>query len=357
MVDRSPIRLAEAENPRVSILIPSSAPEPMLLSCLDALQRHLPPAVPSEVIVVLNDATEEKISSLRSCVTGLRLVTSRINLGLPGAGNRGRAAARGDLLVLLHDDAEVESGWLEALLEVAESRPDAGAIGSLALRPDGRVQNCGNVLWRNGTSTRLWVDEQARPDRLSEGVTPVDYTGSSSLLVRAATWDAVGGLDERFYPVYFVDIDLAMSIRSIGQNVLFQPTSSVIHHQGTSTGLRFRKFLLERNRGLLCEKWREVLEREHIPQGEDLAASMHEAQALTASAAEERRAGFTGIPASAMQPADGDDFDYLAAELAVQREFAAALEERIDELEARLQSIESGKLWRLRKAVWRIFRI
>jgi hypothetical protein len=89
--------------------------------------------------------------------------------------------------------------------------------------------------------------------------TAVDYCGSAALLVRAATWDAVGGADERFYPAYYVDVDLCLGVWTAGQAVLGDPVSRVRHRRGASTEAQFREFLLRRNRALLRDKWREQL--------------------------------------------------------------------------------------------------
>jgi len=90
----------------------------------------------------------------------------------------------------------------------------------------------------------------------------VDFCGTSSLLVRAALWDFVGGLDEQFYPVYYVDVDLAMAMRKLGFVVLYQPNSRIRHHQGGSTKVDFRVFLINRNRLLFLEKWGAALENQ-----------------------------------------------------------------------------------------------
>ncbi len=164
-------------------------------------------------------ATSEVESQLRGSVTGIQLVSSPVNFGMAGAGNRGRALARGELLILLHDDVEIEAGWMEALVETADAHPEAGAIGGKALFPDGRLQSEGAILWRTGQVSLTWVGEALSFNRLRA----VDVCGTSSLLVRAALWDLVGGLDEQFYPVYYVEVDLGMAIREHGFIVLYQP--------------------------------------------------------------------------------------------------------------------------------------
>jgi GT2 family glycosyltransferase len=259
------IDLPLSATPRVSVIIPSSTRHDLLHACLQSLARFGPTAIPYETIVVLNQATTEAETRLRGAATGIHVVSSPVNLGLAGAGNRGRALARGELLILLHDDAEIEPGWMEALVETADAHPEAGAIGGKVLSPDGRLQSAGAILWRIAIPAVLpWVDDEIPPMTVFDRLRAVDFCGTSSLLVRAALWDLIGGLDEQFYPVYFVDIDLAMAMRKVGFVVLYQPNSRIRHHRTASTDPSFRDFLLHRNRLLLLKKWSAALEN-HEP--------------------------------------------------------------------------------------------
>ena len=140
----------------------------------------------------------------------------------------------------LHDDAEIEPGWLEALVETADAHPEAGAIGGKAILPDGRLQHAGFILWRDSSSSPPWVGRAPAPTAFDR-VRPVDFCGSSSLLVRATAWDTVGGLDERFYPAYYVDTDLCMALRQHRFIVLYQPASRgitrarALHHDSVNS--------------------------------------------------------------------------------------------------------------------------
>jgi O-antigen biosynthesis protein len=258
------IDLPLSATPRVSVIIPSSTRHDLLHVCLKSLARFGPTTIPYETIVVLNQATTEAETQLRGAATGIQVVSSPVNLGLAGAGNRGRALARGELLILLHDDAEIKPGWMEALVETADMHPEAGAIGGKVLYPDGRLQHAGLILWQNGYASVPWAGERPPPtdfDRLRA----VDFCGSSSLLVRAALWDLIGGLDEQFYPVYNVDVDLSMALRKLRFVVLYQPASRIRHHHAASTNPGyFRNFLIHRNRLLLLKKWGAAMEN-HEP--------------------------------------------------------------------------------------------
>ena len=358
--------------PRVSIVIPAAARPELLYACLRSLALHGPRRIPFETLVVLNAPSSAAEALLRETVSGVRIVASPVNLGLAGAGNRGRALARGEYLVILHDDAEIEPGWLEALVAAAEAHPEAGAVGGKVLHPDGSLQNAGMILWRDATTAPPWIGPVPPPSAFDQP-RAVDYCGTSSLLVRAATWDAVGGLDERFFPAYYVDVDLAMAIRQRGQVVWYEPRSVIRHHRGASGEMRFRLFVTQRNRRLFLEKWEGAL-AEHEPRGEeDSAAAVGRALARAEDRAERARQSSAAGRRGRSRPPNGPAFDparqerlHLERNLALQRAYAdhltAALEAALAEaaeLRARaatLDAIERGRWWRLYLRLLPVFR-
>jgi O-antigen biosynthesis protein len=248
------IDLPLSATPRVSVIIPCSTRHDLLHACLQSLARFGPTTIPYEAIVVLNQATPEAETQLRKAATGIKVISSPVNLGLAGAGNRGRTLARGELLILLHDDAEIEPGWMEALVETADAHPEAGAIGGKVLHPDGRLQFAGAILWQNGICSVPWAGK-APPPTAFDRLRAVDFCGTSSLLVRTPLWDFIGGLDEQFYPAYYVDVALAMAMRKLGFVVLCQPNSRIRHHLGASSDPILRDFLIHRNRLPFLKKW------------------------------------------------------------------------------------------------------
>jgi GT2 family glycosyltransferase len=353
------VELHRSQTPRVSVIIPAMSTSELLGACLRSLARFGPKQIPYEIIVVLNEASPDDAAALRETVTGLEVVASPVNLGLAGGTNRGRSLARGEFVVTLHDDAEIEPGWLESLVETADAYPEAGAIGGKVLFSDGRLQNAGMILWRDASISRPGVGKVPAPgdfDRLR----PIDFCGTSSLLVRGSAWDAIGGLDERFYPAYRVDADLSMALRQRGLFVLYQPGSRIRHHRFASSTPRFRKFVFQRNRLLFIEKWAAALE-EHEPADRDSLEAVERALARAeAFASRCRRRGTTAIEALPNRM----PFDPILQERwhfdksrALQKTYVAHLTELIDAAERELAShARSATLTAIKHGWRRIYR-
>ena len=89
------VDLPNSPNPQVSVIIPATAKPELLGACLNSLSRFASDAIAYETIVVLNGASRKVEAKLRDAVTGIVVMCSPINLGLAGAGNRGRSVARG----------------------------------------------------------------------------------------------------------------------------------------------------------------------------------------------------------------------------------------------------------------------
>jgi GT2 family glycosyltransferase len=322
--------LPRSDRPRVSIIIPCSVRTDLLSRCLQSIARLAPP-IPFETIVVLNGTDPEAEPTLRAAVSGVQIVRSPVNLGVAGAGNLGRSCAHGEFLLLLHDDAEALPGWMEALVNTADAHPQAGAIGSRILNPDGRVQNAGSILWRNALTSPI----DASGAGASDQVAPVDYCGTASMLVRASAWDAVGGFDEDIYPAYYVDVDLCVSLRQIGAAVLCQPKSQIHHHRNASTRSRFRDYVVRRNKLRFEAKWAAALEQ-YEPFDNSSKASVERALARTRARDKQCHAG--GAPVRKGEPRPFDPLrqrsEHVEKERALQQAFVAHLEKIVDDAEA-----------------------
>ncbi len=183
-----PLAFPLAERPAASIVVPVFNQLRFTHHCLASLHRHGSEHA-FEVIVVDDCSTDETASAL-TAFENLRLIRNEENLGFVHSSNRGAQAARGRIIVLLNNDTQVQSGWLDALIETFSLKPDAGLVGSRLLYPDGRQQEAGGIVFADGSAWNYGhLDDPYKPQY--SYLRPVDYCSGASLgdpafLVRGA---------------------------------------------------------------------------------------------------------------------------------------------------------------------------
>jgi GT2 family glycosyltransferase len=245
-----------ADAPVVSVCLPVMAAVDRALGCIDSLAAVMKQGL-TEVIVMANglSVAERRVLDGRDDIV---VVRSGTNLGFAAGNNLAAVYARGRYLFLLNDDSTVVGGCVERLLATAEADPTIGAVGCRILSTDGSVQEAGSVLWRDGWATHVGAGLPGDTEHFAY-VRDVDYASANGLLVRRSAWDAVDGLDERYFPAYFEDADLCLTLRRHHYRVVYEPRARLTHLEGQSTSPRYRNFLLRHNRDLFVAKWEDEL--------------------------------------------------------------------------------------------------
>ena len=255
--------------PAVSIVIPVFNNFRFTHHCLAALHRHA--AAASFEVIVVDDCSTDGTTERLAAYENVRLLANEENLGFVRSCNRGARAARGDLLVFLNNDTQVQPGWLDALVETFQLRPDAGLVGSRLVYPDGLQQEAGGIVWADGSASLYGhLDDPGKPEY--SYLRAVDYCSGASLAIRRSLFASLGGFDELYAPAYYEDTDLAFRVRQRGLQVYYQPLSTVVHYEGMTAGTELvRSAGVKRyqaiNREKFFARWRDAL-RSHRPAGE-----------------------------------------------------------------------------------------
>jgi GT2 family glycosyltransferase len=108
--------------PEITAVVPTVGRSPWLAACLRALRRQAD-AASLEILVV--DQAPQPLALPPGLAD--RVLRPERNLGFAGGTNLGLAAAHGELLATVNDDAVVGPGWLAALTAALRGDPSAAA--------------------------------------------------------------------------------------------------------------------------------------------------------------------------------------------------------------------------------------
>ena len=261
--DRAAAKLAFAQpdQPAVSVVIPAYNQLGYTLECLGSLAAA--GGLADVEVIVIDDASSDRTGEVVPTIAGVRYIRNAENLNFIRTCNRAAAEAKGRLLVFLNNDVQVRPGWLEALRGVFDEVPGAGAAAPKMLFPDGRLQEAGARIGRDGAAEMIGLFEDPGLARWNVR-REVDYASGACLMVERAVFEDLGGFDELFKPAYCEDADLCFRIRARGLKVIYEPRAEIVHHlsvTANSIDAGYKHRLATRNQQRFVERWGEELER------------------------------------------------------------------------------------------------
>jgi GT2 family glycosyltransferase len=231
---------------RASAIVPTLGRSPLLVPALEALRRE-----GAEIVVVDQGETPAAIPA------GLadRVLRPGRNLGFAAGTNLGIAAAAGEWIATVNDDAIVEPGWLGALVAVLAADPRAAAAQGINLLLDdpGTADGCGIAWNRGGQAVQIGHGKPA--PAASSGVREVFGVSATAAVYRREALRAVAAGGQPFdagLVSYYEDVDLAVRLRAAGFRALVVPEARA-RHAGSLTG---RTLSRERWRLIYGNRWR-----------------------------------------------------------------------------------------------------
>jgi len=250
-----PLSFPKVKDPDVSIVIPAHNKINVTYACLAALLLAWNKA--SFEVILVDDASTDETARIEDLVSGITVIHNAEAQRFIRACNAGAAQAKGKYVVLLNNDTEPTTGWLDALIDAFDRFPDVGLVGSRLLYPDGSLQDAGGIIWSSGDPWNYGNRQNPHDPRFTYA-RQADYLSGAAMMTTKAIWDSLEGLSSYLEPMYFEDTDFAFKVRDAGYTTWYVPSSVVYHYEGmtsgTDTSSGFKRYQ-EVNRPKFKRKW------------------------------------------------------------------------------------------------------
>lgn len=217
----------------VSIVIPHWNGKQFLQPCLDALQAQSYQNI--EVWLVDNDSSDGSQAYVKTHYPEVNLLELPENRGFTGACNAGMQAASGEIVALLNNDTEVDTHWVQAIVDAFAEHEDVGIVASKMLLFDQRdtLHTAGDGFTTDGRAYNrgVWQKDDGRFD---EETYVFSACGGSSAY-RRTLLDQIGLLDDDYF-FLLEDMDIAWRAQLTGWRTLYTPRAIVYHHLSATGG-------------------------------------------------------------------------------------------------------------------------
>ncbi len=224
--------------PHVAVVLLSFNRRDDTVACLESLRRVRWPQLTT--FVVDNASTDGSLEVIRRDFPEVVLIPSEENLGFAEGNNvamRAAMAAGTDYVLLLNNDTIADEGLVEALVEEARRRPDAGALCPMIyyVDPPDRIWYAGARFDPRAVHNGRHTGYREQDTGQYQSVREIGRATGAAMFVPRGVLEEVGYLDGRLF-IQVEDVEWSLRARAAGYRILFVPAAKVWHHVSMTMG-------------------------------------------------------------------------------------------------------------------------
>jgi GT2 family glycosyltransferase len=226
------------QNPEVAVVIIHWNRQTLLEQFLPSVMGSTYPNM--KVYVADNHSTDNSVEWLKEHYPQISIVQLDHNYGYAGGYNRALKFIEADYYVLLNNDIEVTSGWIEPIINYMEQHPNIAAAQpkmidfihrnqfEYAGAAGGFIDYLGYPFCRGRIMDSIETDVN-QYNQIKE----VFWATGACLFIRSKAFHQVNGFDEHFF-AHMEEIDLCWRLQLVGYKLAVVP-QSVVYHVGGGT--------------------------------------------------------------------------------------------------------------------------
>jgi N-acetylglucosaminyl-diphospho-decaprenol L-rhamnosyltransferase len=234
----------------LSIVILNYRSKELTAHCVDTIRKS--GKGDYEIMIVDNKSEDDSAEFLHNAFPEIRVIANKKNLGYGAGNNIGIKQAKGDYVLILNPDVEIEYSAIQKMLSYIKNYPDVGIVGPQLIYPNGQIQDSYrkfpkffDLIVKRTKLHKFPLLKKRMTDYLMHDVNPhktqeVDWLVGAALLIPRWVFKMVGYFDERYF-LFLEDTDLCRRVHERGLKVVYFPEAKAIHnHKRLSEGKSWR---------------------------------------------------------------------------------------------------------------------
>lgn len=234
---------------KVSIVIVNWNVRDFLKKCLSSIYETVK-NMNFEIFVVDNNSSDNSVEMVRKEFPQVHIIVNSENLGFARANNLAIKKCKGEYILILNPDCQLQQGALSFLVNYLEGHKNVDVVAPKLVYSDGSLQrSCrhfpsllsdffesiflSELFPHNSFLNRyymgLWNHSYTKE---------VDQLFGACFLIKKTCLDKVGIFDEQFF-MYYDEIDLFYRIKKAKGRIVFYPDAVVVHHANKSSNQIF----------------------------------------------------------------------------------------------------------------------
>ena len=250
-------------RPLLDISILTAGRSDLFEKCVDALLPQMKDEY--RIQVVNNGYPSEKYEEIyKKLPEGSTIKRLNQNIGFGGGANSAIKVGNAPLILFVSDDIYLQEGTIDRLVRVMDD-PTIGLSGYKFLfpldssdqnRPAGKVQHVGLGINIRGEITHPLIGWNPNNSKCNKSRDVQAVTGAS-FIIRRSVFNKTGGFNPIYGTGYYEDIDLCMTINSLGFRVHVDTVATAEHGVSQTFDMVQDKSTipLQRNKQIFQSRW------------------------------------------------------------------------------------------------------
>ncbi|OGF99777.1 hypothetical protein A2Y99_02335 [Candidatus Gottesmanbacteria bacterium RBG_13_37_7] len=199
-----------------------------------------------EIIVIDNASKDGSAEMIRKDFPRVIFRKNRTNLGFGPANNQGLKMAKGKYILLLNSDTGIIDNTIWGNIKILEDETIIGVAAPRLINPDGSDQSSYGyfpnlfkvICWMLFIDDIPFFIKSIKPYHIThpekERIVNPDWVTGACMFIRKDVLEKSGFFDRKIF-MYGEEIELCYRIKKKGYNIIYNPSTKVLHHKGASS--------------------------------------------------------------------------------------------------------------------------